>query len=94
MRSWRCTGPQSSRLDVDTCRDAREKAWLRDLYNRTFTVLQPFFMRTLLQPFSNHTTVRTTLNLFPFYGTVNGKVIFLSSTLRRDGKGICRRYTF
>ena len=33
-------------------------------------------MRTLLQPFSN----RTTLNLFPFYGTVNGN-IFLSSTV-------------
>ena len=33
-------------------------------------------MRTLLQPFFN----RTTLNLFPFYGTVNGN-IFLSSTV-------------
>ena len=31
-------------------------------------------MRTLLQPFSNGTTVRTTLNLFPFYGTVNGNI--------------------
>ena len=36
-------------------------------------------MRTLLQPFSN----RTTLNLFPFYGTVNGKK-FLSSTVSTD----------
>ena len=70
---------------VKYTRDAREKAWLRDLYNSTFTVLQPFFMRTLLQlffmrtllqPFSN----RTTLNLFLFYGTVNGN-IFLSSTV-------------
>ena len=44
----------------------------RSFSNRTFTVLQPFFMRTLLQPFFNSTTLN---------GTVNGKIFFSSTVL-------------